>query len=555
LNLARYALFAILSLLLAAPSYAASISGTVTASHSGSALGGIVVAAYSPAGTLQASATTDSFGRYTLVNLPAGQTRVLAYDLPGTYATSYYLNAESFETSQAFSLTATQVVTGINFSMLRGGRIEGNVVAEATGVALPNMTVAAYTRSGLRREQVRTDAAGNFSLLLPPAEYILAAWDEAFVYLTEFYANVPKVSLATPISVTAGVTLGGHRFTLEVGAKVAGTVKDQGTGAALSGITISAYGPTGELLIQALSGSSGEFTMAVPPGKVRLVAHDNAGVYAGSFYRDAEAFVVATEFDLLRGASLSGIDFRLAKGGTIGGRVTDATTGAGLEGVAVAVYNLSGTTRSIVYTSVTGEYSVLLPPGYYKVAAYDFPGLYAPQFWSKRTAFPYADTAGVLTGATTSVHFALPLAARLSGIVINGTGSAIGGITVAAIDPAGIVIGRAVTDSSGTYTLVLPAGTYKLVAWDSAGRYGITFENGATSLETAPARTLVAGHLVSGVGFEMTGTGSRRRRAVSHPSAVANGSLVARVSSEECCEDSASSLIPRGGVSPDRGDH
>ncbi len=526
--LARYALFFILTLLLASPSFAASISGTVTASQSGSPLGGIVVAAYSPAGALQATATSDSFGRYTLANLPAGQTRVLAYDLAVTYATSYYLNAESFETAQTFSLTASQVVTGIDFSMVRGGRIEGNVVAEATGVALPNMTVAAYTRSGLRREQVRTDAAGNFSLLLPPAEYILAAWDEQFVYLTEFHANVPKASLATAVAVTSGVTLGGHRFTLEVGAKVSGTAKHSETGGALVGITISAYRPTGELLVQTRSGSSGEFTMAVPPGKVRLVAHDDSGVYAGSFYREAEAFVLATEFDLLRGASLSGIDFRLANGGTIAGSVTDATTGARLTGVAVAVYNLSGTTRSVVHTSATGEYSVLLPPGSYKVAAYDLPALYAPQFWSKRAVFQYADTAVVLSEQTTRVDFAMFASARLSGTVSdNDTAGPIAGVTVTAFDAAGTVTGRAVSDSLGAYTLVLPAGTYKLVASDATGRYATGYENGATSLGSAPSRTVSSGQLVSGVGFQLKRVGQTRRRpAVRASSGGTAGSAV-----------------------------
>ncbi|HUF16704.1 MAG TPA: carboxypeptidase-like regulatory domain-containing protein, partial [Thermoanaerobaculia bacterium] len=361
----------------------------------------------------------------------------------------------------------------------------------------------------------------------------LAAWDEQFVYLTEFHANVPKASLATAVAVTSGVTLGGHRFTLEVGARVSGTAKHSDTGAALTGITISAYRPTGELLVQTRSGTSGEFTMVVPPGKVRLVAHDDSGVYAGSFYRDAEAFVLATEFDLLRGASLSGIDFRLAKGGTIAGLVTDATTGARLTGVAVAVYNLSGTTRSVVYTSATGEYSVLLLPGSYKVAAYDLPALYAPQFWSKRAVFQYADTAVVVAERTTTADFAMFAPARLTGTVSDkDTAGPIAGVIVTAFDAAGIATGQAVSDSLGAYTLVLPPGTYKLLASDTTGRYATGYENGATSLESAPWRTVSSGQLVSGVGFQLKRVGQTRRRPAVRASSGGTAGSAAKVSAK-----------------------
>ncbi|MCA1733106.1 MAG: carboxypeptidase-like regulatory domain-containing protein, partial [Acidobacteria bacterium] len=257
---ARY-LFLIVAALLASSSslLAASISGTVTAAENGRTLSGIVVAAYSPDGTLQAIATSDSFGRYTLT-LPAGQTRVLAYDLAGTYATNYYLNAASFETSTTFDLTQSQGVSGVNISMVRGGRITGKVVADGSGMALPEMTVAAYTPSGIRRERVQSDQAGNFSLLLPPGDYILAAWDEQqFVYLTEFYSNVAKASLATIVRVAAGTTLSGRDFSLAPGATVSGSVRDHATGNPLTGITVSAYSSAGELLVRTVSDSSGRF--------------------------------------------------------------------------------------------------------------------------------------------------------------------------------------------------------------------------------------------------------------------------------------------------------
>jgi hypothetical protein len=524
----RYALLLILTLLASAPGFAATISGTVTASPFGNSLGSMKVAAYSPAGVFQAGATTDSLGRYTLLNVPAGQTRVLAYDDLGVYATSYYSNAQSFETSQTYTLTQSQVVTGVNFAMVKGGRIEGTVIAQATGVPLKDMTVAAYTAGGVRREQVRTDSGGKYSILLPPGDFILASWDEQFLYLTEFYSNVSRVSLATPVSVVSGVMHSGHGFSLEVGATVLGTVKDSATDKGLAGMTISAYSTAGELLVQGVSGASGEFGLAVPPGKVRFVAHDNAGIYAGSFYSNAESFTVAAQYELAIGQTFNGIDFRLAKGGTITGRVTDVVSAAGLPAMTVAVYNVSGTTRHIVQTNLQGDYTALVPPGYYKVAAYDSTGLYAAQFWSKRVAFQYADTAVVLAGQPSAVQFSLPLAAKITGTAVNSsTGAKIGGVTVSALDSVGVVIGQVATDSSGAFILPLPAGTFKLVAVDSSGRYGTAYENGATSFESAPSRTVTSGQLVNGAGFSMTRATVGRRRAVRPASTGASSSSTA----------------------------
>jgi hypothetical protein len=502
---------------------AATITGTVTAADTGRALGGMVVSAYTPAGDLLGSASTDSFGRYNLT-VPAGLTRVLAYDPAGVYATSYYSNATAFETSETFTLTASQAVSGINFSLLRGGRITGRVLDEQTRVALSWMTVAAYTLAGVRRERVQSDGGGYFALLLPPGDYIIASWDEQFTYVPEFYENASKASLATVVKVSAGGTVDAVDFTLSVGARISGTVSDRPTGQALSAITITAYDSAGGVIGQTRSDDAGSFAMAVPPGALRLVAHDDTGTYAGSFFNEAEAFELGTVLQLARGDTAAGLQFRMDIAGRVAGRVTNASTGAGLQAL-VIVYNLSGTRREIVRTDPSGAFTSILPPGHYKLAAVEESGLFTAQFWSGKASFGSADPLLVIAQQPTPASFALALAARISGSVIERTsGKAIGGMTVAAIDSHGVTAASSSTDASGNYTLLLPGGSYRLMATDPTGRHAAGFEGSATTLETAPARTLNPGEAVSGVILrsEANGPAPSRRRPASRSSTTAS---------------------------------
>ena len=99
----RATLAFLLLCLLSAPAAAATVSGTVSSATTNLRLEGKVVAAYDATGTLRGSATTDIGGSYVLT-LPGGSYRLLAYDPLGTYATGFYNNAESFETSELVDL-------------------------------------------------------------------------------------------------------------------------------------------------------------------------------------------------------------------------------------------------------------------------------------------------------------------------------------------------------------------------------------------------------------------------------------------------------------------
>ena len=121
-----------------------------------------------------------------------------------------------------------------------------------------------------------------------------------------------------------------------------------------------------------------------------------------------------------------------------------------------------------------------------------------------RLRFLFSLIAGiVLTGAAE--------AAVVRGTVSSANGTRLGSKVVSAYDASGTLRGTASTDAAGTYEVTLPAGRYRLLAYDPAGAFATAFNGGAESFETTPFSeltnaapltvnfTLPAGGVISGV--------------------------------------------------------
>lgn len=283
------------------------VDGTVTLSPAGSPLSGITVAAYALSGTVAGTTTSDSAGRYRLA-LAVGTYRLLAYDLSGVWATSFYSNATSFDTSAQVNLTAS--LAGVDFQMVRGTPVSGRV-ASSQGASLSGMTVAAYNPDGSRRGFEKTNGSGAFSVLLPPGTYRFAAYDDNLNYATSFYLGRATYDAATPVTVSSSPVTG-IDFVLSPAAQVFGSTSDRATRQAVSGITANAYSTSGTLVGSATSGANGRFSMAILPGTVKFTAFDPAGHYAVSFFEDAATFASAPSFQLTAGQSLGAVNFFLA---------------------------------------------------------------------------------------------------------------------------------------------------------------------------------------------------------------------------------------------------
>lgn len=442
------------------PAAAATISGTVTP-------GAMTVAAYDVAGTLVTSATAAADGRHVLT-VNAGLYRVLAYDPAGVYATSFYSDAESFETSAV--LDVRSATTSINLTLVRAGFIAGTVTS-ASG-ARPNITVAAYNLSGTRRGFTRTDANGQYRLVLPPGLFKLVAYDETQTYATSFYSGQTTFAAATLLSVSTGATTAAD-FAVTLAGRIAGAIRDAATQTLLPNIRITAYDTAGSSIMATESDASGRYQLALPPGAYRLVFDDvGGGIYASLYWPDAESFDSSSLLNIAPAQSLPA-DAAMAKGGRLEGSVRDAATGALLPNITVAAFNGSGTIRTQTTTDTSGRYSLLVPPGSYRVGAFDHALTYATTFYPQQPLFSAATTLAVVASQTArGLDLALSRGGRVSGAIRDAvTSSPIAGMTVGVFDASGSMIASGRTRSDGSYRFVAALGTYRVIAFDTSLRY------------------------------------------------------------------------------------
>lgn len=474
--------FACLTVLLSvASASAATVTGVVSNTETHGVLSSMVVAGYDTNGTLQGSATTDSTGRYEL-QLPDGSYRLLAYDPKGLFATTFGGDADSFDTSPVVPIGPQPEV--VNFALRLAGRVAGSVSIVSDG-PVAQATVAAYNLSGTRRGFVQTDGAGNYSIVLPPGQYKIVAYDDAGFFAPRFYPDQYGFQLAEPVNVSAGAVSQGKDVHLEIAAHIGGAVTDADTGANLAGIVVHAYEDDGVSTAQATTNANGRYAMNVPAGAYRLLAADHNLVYATGYFHDTESFEQSLAISVAVSQSRLDVDFKLHRGGALSGQAIGSE--GTLPNITVAAYNSDGSKRSATQTDASGAYTLVLPGDRFRIAAYDEQLTHATQFYRLQQTFRAADTVDVVPPtAIRSLDFALIHAGRISGTIQeSATGAPAFAVAVAAYDATGAEVNTTLSSAGGAYTLVLPPGNYRIVAYDSALRYATAYGGGALNYEQA----------------------------------------------------------------------
>lgn len=262
----------------------AQVLGTVRTAEGSIALTDMTVAAYNSSGFLAASTVTDSLGRY-LLTLPPGTYRILAFDRSGTYATSFYKGASSFETSEAVNLSPGQSLP-VNFALPPGLSMTGSVLDGATGAPLAGAVVAAYNADGSVRTFTTTGTTGVFTLIVPTGSYKLVAYHEVLPYVAEFFPDQRLFDSATFTTAPAS----GIVFTIELGVKVRGIVKEKGSGQPLDGLSVVAYDLQGNVRFRTKTSPSGEFSFGLPATSYKFATDDPKHIYQTTFFRDSTTF-------------------------------------------------------------------------------------------------------------------------------------------------------------------------------------------------------------------------------------------------------------------------
>ena len=280
------------------------------------------------------------------------------------------------------------------------------------------------------------------------------------------FARILRTALFAAVAAAAGAATAAAQGT------VSGQVTDA-SGTPLAGVVIQLYDSRGQGLGASFTDAAGNFSAsAVPAGTVFARTFNQLG-YVDQLYFGLACVgfcepTLGTPITVPNGGAASGVNFALAQGGRIAGRVTEPG-GSGLANVNVAVVNAANFTFASTTTDASGNYVVLtgLPAGQYLVKTRNQTG-YVDELYSdvpcvtSSCSTASATPVSVVVGASTTVNFVLDLGGRIGGTVRDTAGAALPGVNVEILNAAGAFVEAVTTDSAGAYLSGrgLTGGTY-----------------------------------------------------------------------------------------------
>jgi hypothetical protein len=351
----------------------AAIVGRVTNLETGGPLQRAVIRITSPALSSDRRVSTNSDGRYEVHDLPAGDYSLKAER--GGYLTLAYGQRGPGEAGKPLQVGEGRTVKAIDFALPRLGVISGRVVDES-GEPIAKVSVWAMQfgrHQGVRRlipfivadeccwrgTYATTDDSGQYSLLLPPGEFVVMGlsretWPlesdpmQVFSYPPSFYPGVIEPTEAQRIKLGVGQEVGNIDFALVPArtARVSGTVvSTAGTPVANEPVTLwqEIMGPQGGQTFSpntAKTGPDGRFSVNnVQTGEYLLAVRSPATPDQPA--QEARQMIQVT------GADIDGLLIVTGSGGTIRGQVAsdDGTPVPGIDRLSVRARPLSWAAR------------------------------------------------------------------------------------------------------------------------------------------------------------------------------------------------------------------
>ena len=452
------------------------IAGTITDELTGAAIAGLRVMVITPNNVFVEDVTTDAAGRYLTENgFPAGAYKIVTDDNTQGYINEGWPNAPCLVLSPlvnpfiiscplfvtSINVTAGNTVTGRDLALRRGGQFAG-AVTDTGGQALSNVEIDVLNAGGQLVSRTFTDASGAFlsGRGVPTGSYFVRTLNAAG-YINRFNdgticVGTCAVATLTSIGATEGLITSGVNFTLDVGGRIAGTIRDASTLAPLPGIDVQVVTATGTQLTTAVSDATGGYLSkdGLPSGSyfVRTFSTTTSttGGYVHTLFRQVPCAAgcnatLGEGVAVAAGSTTGGIDFDLHPGGRVAGLIRDAGNGSPLPGTQLAILNANGTIVSTAVADVTGRYVTVagLADGDYFVRALaggtGYIGEVHPNVPCLGTVCQIADGTPVHVQAsvTTPVDFDLALGGRFRGSIRDASGQAVTGASVTVLDAAG----------------------------------------------------------------------------------------------------------------------
>lgn len=463
------------------------LSGRVKDAATGAGVGGLWIQLFRGDSEYQvSSASTDNNGDYSFKVAP-GSYRIKVYGGDSGFASQWYKGG-------AAVTVAGTPVTLDDILLAKGGAISGKLTDAVSGLPVANHYVhihdassGDYLTSGL------TDATGVYLVAgLPNGSYKVDFGSDS-TYYSIWYPNAASRSQGAAVNVTAPNTTGGINGSLKRGGSISGRVTDErGNPLSYTGVSAEA-GNQGEEE-WANTDYDGNYTITgLAPGSYRVEFEGRDNGYVPQYYKDGYYSDEYQPVQVTASATTGGVDAALSRGGSISGKVTDAS-GAPISDVEVLVYDKNGNEIYDASTEPDGSYSVGgLPTGSYKVRFMGYEQGYVETYYGGAARLAEAALVKVYAPLAVTQIDASPVQGKsISGAVTDAAGTPIADAGVHVFNEEGLWVSDSRTDAQGKFHAGgLPAGNFKIFADKEEGPLlAGQWYNGKASYAAATAVTV-----------------------------------------------------------------
>ena len=512
------------------------ITGTVTSSN-GSAIVAGSVFVYGANGDFVKDALTSQNGTYAVTGLATGSYYLLFHADEHTAVLYNNLACADFTcdvtSGTAVAVTSGQNTANINAVLARNvTEIRGRVTS-ASGAALKDVAVLAYTAAGTASSIAFSDNSGHYTVVVPAGgTYYARTLNTVHAgYVDQLYSATNcvacTVTSGTPITVTSGSSATNIDFALNPnGGRISGRVTDAARGTGLSFSRLIVYNASGVPVSFADADSTGNYTSfnGLVSGNYYVLA--SAAGYRSEVYDDVTCdgcvVTAGTAVAVTLGQTTPNINFGLSNlVSRISGRVRALATNISLGDVLVLFYDQQGRHVAAGYTDrETGAYSVVIQrSGTYfaRTANGVHPG-YIDRL------FPNIDCSGCAVNEGTGIVVEVGQNVDDVDFALASDGGSIAGQIrdartnlpisfgfVQVYSASGNIAAYGFANSAGSYTLVqeLTSGNYYVVG--RAQGYPGELYNETTCGESCnplagTAVSVVRGQVTGGINFTLDGT-------------------------------------------------
>jgi hypothetical protein len=322
-----------------------------------------------------------------------------------------------------------------------------------------------------------------------------------------------------------------------MGGGIAGTIRDANTSVPLSGIDLDLFDSTFTPVtgVNGNTDASGAYNLTpLPAGDYYLradptTAQGYVDQYHPGVFLKSQATLVHVN---ATGSTI--VDFNLSRGGTISGRITDATTGLPIVNMDLDCYAWDKSYISSINakSAADGSFTVgCFPPGQFYVRANPAAGdIYVIEYYNARRTLGLADP--VTISATENVpgkDFHLVRGGTISGTIRNQANAPLAGVDLDVFDALGnyLAYSDALTAADGTYMLnAVEPGDYYVQADPTAAQgYVDAFYPGTFDMTLATLVHVAAGTPVAAVDITLQPGGTVSGRVTSAATGLPIGGL------------------------------